>query len=161
MDTIGDPIQKDRVFTPNVRKALTRRVQVSLQKAEEHASSLQRANLRLIVVSIISSAAATLVAGFTAAQGPVVGEGTAGWIIACLVAAVFSFATTVCLGLQHQLKISDRLSKWEQCVVRLVALDLAIATGSRGWEEVIKEYSEIARSYPEPIPTGGRTRGPG
>jgi hypothetical protein len=154
LDMTNDTMLENGAFTPSVRKALTQRVRLSLRKAEEHTSGLQKTNSRLLVVGIVSSSAATFVAGFTAANGPVVGEGTAGWIIACLVAAAFSFATTVCIGLHQQLRISDRLSKWEQCVVRLRALYSDILTGSRSWEEVIKEYSEIARSYPEPIRSG-------
>ena len=29
------------------------------------------------------------------------------------------------------------------------SLDIVIATGSRGWEEIVKEYEEIAKTYPE------------
>jgi hypothetical protein len=80
----NDTMLENGAFTPSVRKALTQRVRLSLRKAEEHTSGLQKTNSRLLVVSIVSSSAATFVAGFTAANGPVVGEGTAGWIIACL-----------------------------------------------------------------------------
>jgi hypothetical protein len=136
--------------TPD-RNALAQRVEASLQKAEGIVSGLRKANTRLLVAGMASSAAATLVAGITAAQGPVVGTGIEGWRVACIVAAVFAAASTVSTGLNQQLKISDRLAKGTQCVGRLKSLDIVIATGSRGWEEIVKEYEEIAKTYPELI----------
>ena len=126
------------------RTALAQRVKASLQKAEGIVSGLRKANARLLITGMASSAASTLVAGITAAQGPVVGEGIEGWRVACIVAAVFGFVSTVSTGLTQQLKISDRLSKGTQCVGRLKSLDIVIATGSRAWEEIVKEYEEIA-----------------
>ncbi len=133
------------------RNALVQRVKASLQKAEEIVSGLRKANTRLLVAGMASSAASTLVAGITAAQGPVVGEGTEGWRVACIVAAVFGFASTVSTGLSQQLKINDRLSEGTQCVSKLRSLDVVITTGSRSWEEIVKEYEEIAKTYPELI----------
>jgi hypothetical protein len=133
------------------RDALARRVEASLKKAEGIISGLRKANTRLLVAGMASSAAATLVAGITAAQGPVVGTGIEGWRVACIVAAVLAAASTVSTGLNQQLKISDRLAKGTQCVGRLKSLDIVITTGSRGWEEIVKEYEEIAKTYPELI----------
>lgn len=131
------------------REVLTKSVKASLRKAEERTAGLHKANTRLLVVGIVSSAASTLVAGFTAAQGPVIGEGPEGWRMACIVAAVFGFVATVCTGLVQQLKIGDRLSQGNQCLGKLRSLDLAITTGSQSWEEIVEEYQEIVRAYPE------------
>ena len=133
------------------RDVLKRRVKASLRKAEEIASRLRKTNTRLLVAGIASSAVSALVAGITAAQGPVFGEGTEGWRVACIIAAVFAFISTISTGLNQQLKISDRLSAGTQCVGKLKSLDVVIATGSRHWEEIVKEYEEIARTYPELI----------
>ena len=133
------------------RNALGQRVKASLRKAEKIDSGLRKANTRLLIAGIASSAASTLVAGITAAQGPVVGEGIEGWRVACIVAAVFGFASTVSTGLSQQLKISDRLSEGIQCIGKLRSLDVIITTGSQSWEEIIKEYEEIAKTYPELI----------
>jgi MFS family permease len=132
------------------RKSLTGKVKASLRKAEEIASRLRKTNVYLLVAGIMGSAASTLVAGITAAQGPVVGgEGIEGWRIACIIAAVFAFISTVSTGLSQQLKISNRLSEGTQCVGKLRSLEVMISTGSRDWEEIIKEYEEIAKTYPE------------
>ena len=121
------------------RAAFARRVKASLRKAEDYASRLQRTSTRLLASSIVSSAATTLVTAITAAQGPIVGEGPTGWRISCIIAAVFGFATTLFVGLNQQLKISDRLSQGNECASRLKALDVAIATGSRSWDAIAKE----------------------
>jgi hypothetical protein len=49
-------------------------VQDSLQKAQEHITGLRNTNTWLVIASIISSAATTLVAGGTAVVGPVAGD---------------------------------------------------------------------------------------
>ena len=131
--------------------ALGQRVTASLRKAEKIASGLRKANTRLLIAGIASSAASTLVAGITAAQGPVIGQGTEGWRVACIVAAVFAFASTISTGLVQQLRIGDRLSEGMQGVGRLRSLDVTITTGSQSWKEIIKEYEEITKTYPELI----------
>ena len=133
------------------REAFARRVNESLRKAEDYASRLQQTSTRLLASSIASSAATTLVTAVTAAQGPIVGEGPTGWRISCIVAAIFGFATTLLVGLNQQLKISDRLTQGNECAGRLKALDVAIATGSRSWDEITKEYEQVMRTYPEPV----------
>lgn len=69
----------------------------------------------------------------------------------CIIAAVFAFGSTASTGLHQQLKIGDRLSEGTQCVGRLKSLDVVMTTGSRGWDEIAKEYEEIAKTYPELI----------
>lgn len=130
-------------------EALAQRVKASLQKAEEIVSGLRTTNTRLIVTGIVSSAASTLVAGITAANGPVVGEGIPGWRAACIVAALFAFVSTVSTGVSQRLKMSDRLEKGTQCVGKLRSLELAITTGSRDRTEIVAEYEEIAKTCPE------------
>ena len=131
------------------RKAFAQIVKGSLKKGQEQISGLRKTHLWLLVVSIMSSAATTIVAGVTSAVGPVVSEGVAGWRLACIVAAVFGFVSTVCITLAQELKIGERLVQGSQCIGRLKALDVAIATGSQSWEEIAKEYSEIIKVYPE------------
>jgi len=101
------------------------------------------------MTGIASSAGSTLVAGVTAATGPLVGQGDAGWRLACIVAAVFAFVATMSTGLKQQLRFSDRLAKGAQCVGKLRALDVTITTGNQDWQEIANEYKEIAKTYPE------------
>jgi hypothetical protein len=130
-------------------EAFTQMVKDTLQKAQEYTSGLRKTNMRLLIASIVSSAATTLVAGGTAAVGPVAGHGIAGWRIACIVAAGLAFVSTVCTALSEQMKIGEQLVQGTQCIGRLRALEVAIATGIHSWEELAKEYGEIIRVYPE------------
>ncbi len=130
-------------------QAFARIVEDSLQKAQEHISGLRKTNMWLLIASIVSSAATTLVAGGTAALGPVVSQGPAGWRIACIVAAAFAFTSTVTTALIQEMKIGEQLVKGTQCVGRLRALEVTITIGSQSWEEIRKEYVEIVKVYPE------------
>ena len=128
-------------------EAFTQMVKDSLRKAQEITSSLRRKNTRLLITGMVCSAGTTLVAGGTTAVGPVVGEGDTGWRIACIVAAVLAFVSTVATALTTQLKYAERLTQGDQCVGRLRALDVVIVTGCGNWEEIIKEYGEIVKAY--------------
>ncbi|MCA9973531.1 MAG: hypothetical protein KC425_25105 [Anaerolineales bacterium] len=131
------------------RDALTRRVQANLQQAEETVAGLRQTNTRLMAASLASSAGSTLVAGVTAALGPVVGAGIPGWRAACVVAAVFGFVATLTAGLHQRLKVAERLSKGRRCVGRLRSLDAMLATGSHEWREMTAEYEDITKTHPE------------
>jgi hypothetical protein len=126
---------------------LAERVQTSLHKAERQVSRLRKTTTRLLVTSILSSAATTLVTGITAAAGPIVGEGIPGWRLACTVGAVLAFLATVCVGLNEQLRMGDRVSRGQQGVGRLRALDLALATGTRNEEHLLQEYEQVLREW--------------
>jgi len=129
-------------------KEIAQVVKTSLQKAEEAVSGLRKTNTRLFAAGIGSSAASTLIAGITAARGPMIGEGTEGWRIACIIVAIAGFASTLIAGLSQQLRISERLSEGTQIVGKLRYLDMIAATGKRSWEEIVREYEEIIKAFP-------------
>ena len=70
-----------------------------------------------------------------------------GWILACTLVAVFGFIATVSGVFKKQFE--DKLALGNQCVGRLLALDLAITSGNTGWEDVVKEYGEVLKAFPE------------
>ena len=133
------------------QEAFAKLVKDSLQKAQKRTSGLRKTNTRLIITGMLCSAGTTLVAGGTAVTGPVVGVEDAGWRLACIVAAIFAFVSTVCTALITQVKFGERLSEGNQCVGRLEALKVAIITGTENWEQVTKEYGEIVKAYTEII----------
>lgn len=135
--------------SPRDLAAFAQMVKASLHRAEERASGLRQTNTRLLVASIVSSAATAVVAGGTSVMGPVVGQGIPGWRLACTVAAILAFTSTVCTALTQQMRIGERLTEGNQCVGRLRSLDLAIVAGGHSWEEVTEEYADIAKTYPE------------
>jgi hypothetical protein len=67
------------------------------------------------------------------------------------VAAFLAFTSTVTTALIQQMKTGERLMQATQCVGRLRALELAIATGSQSWNEITKEYGEVLKAYPDYI----------
>ena len=133
------------------RRNLAESVKASLRKAEGIVSGYRKNNTTLLITTIISSAGATMVAGVTAAVGPIAGGGIEGWRMACIIAAIFGLVSTVSTGLTQQLKISDRLLEGRQGLGKLRHLDVVITTGSIGWEEIASEYEGIAQEYPELI----------
>jgi hypothetical protein len=133
------------------RRKVTESVKASLRKAGAIVSGYRKKKNRLLTTTMVSSTAVTLVAGITAAIGPVTGTGAEGWRMACIIAAIFGFVSTVSTGLSEQLKISDRLSEGRQGVGKLRYLDVVITTGNKSWEEITKEYEEIAKAYPDLI----------
>ena len=133
----------------DAQKKLTEIVGKSLQKAEEAVANLRKTKNRVQITTLFSSGAATLVAGLTSAIGPSAGIGTEGWRMACILAAIFGFVSTVSSGLSQQMKYSDRLSEGKQCVGKLRYLNLVINTGSKGLEEIATEYEEVVRTYSE------------
>jgi len=127
------------------------RVNDALLQANGQVEKLRKTDFRLAAASFVSSAAGTIVAGVTAAGGPVVGEGIPGWRLACLVAAGLSFGATALTGVARQLKLGDRRATALQCVGRLKGLEAALAIGSRPREEVAREYEEVVRIFPEVV----------
>jgi hypothetical protein len=125
------------------------RVKASLAENEKLAKRLHRTNAGLLIAGVVSSASSTLVAGVTAAGGPVVGSGTPGWRLACTIAAVLSFGATVAIGVNQRLKIGERLAESRHCAGRLRAMEIAMATGSRDWHNIAEEYEELMTAYPD------------
>lgn len=136
---------------PN-REALFENVRRSLDQVDKRATRLRKMYRRLLIASTSGSALATFVAGVTAAQGPMVGEGTQGWRLACIVAAGFGFLSTLSSGASQQLKVSDRYTEGKECAGKLKSLQVMIDTGSRSWDEIAREYEGIVRTYPDLIP---------
>jgi len=129
-------------------------VKASLSTAKNKTASIRKTDSQLFVTNVVSPAAATLLAAFAAAIGgnsmfpqAATQSEDGGWRLACILVAIFSFIGTVSSMFKKQ--FDDRLAQGNQCVGRLLSLDLAITTGSRDWEETVKEYGEIVKAFPE------------
>jgi hypothetical protein len=130
---------------------LVQEIKSSLTKAEKTLSKQKRVNTTLLIAGMMSSAAATLVAGITAASGPVIGTGTEGWRVACIIAAIFGFGATVSNGLGQQLKVNEGLIECSHCVNQLRSLNLGITSGLINGPDIAQEYQAIASSFPDYI----------
>ena len=134
--------------------ALAGSIKTSLGIARSKTANIRRTDSQLFVANVVSPAAATLLAGLTAAVGgnQLFRQAAAqmedgGWILACVLVAIFGFIATVSGMFKKQ--FDDRLAQGNQCVGRLLSLDLAITTGSSNWEAVAREYGEIVKAFPE------------
>jgi len=134
--------------------AFANSVKASLNTAKNKTASIRRTDSQLFVANVVSPAAATLLAGLTAAVGgneifqqAAAQTNDGGWKLACILVAIFGFIATVSGMFKKQ--FDDRLTQGNQCVGRLLSLDLAITTGSSDWDYAAKEYGEIAKMFPE------------
>ena len=129
-------------------------VKASLSAAKNKTASVRKIDSQLFLANVVSPAAATLLATLAAtiggnemfAQAASQSE-DGGWRLACILVAIFGFIATVSGMFKKQFE--DRLTQGNQCVGRLLNLDLAITTGSSSWEEAAKEYGEIVKTFPE------------
>ena len=136
------------------RDAFSNSVKASLNTAKIKTARIHKTDSQLFIANVVSPAAATLLAGLTAAVGgntlfvqAASQSNDGGWRLACILVAIFGFIATVSGMFKKQ--FDDRLVQGNQCVGRLLSLDLAITTGSSNWEEAAKEYGEIVKAFPE------------
>jgi hypothetical protein len=129
-------------------------VKNSLSIARGRTAGFRKTDSQLFMANVISPAAATLLAAVAAALGgnTMFAQAAAqsedgGWRLACILVAIFSFIGTV--SSMFKKKYEERLTQGNQCVGRLLSLDLALTTGSRTFEEAAKEYGEIVKAFPE------------
>lgn len=115
------------------------------QKAEKRQKSLRRSNMQTIIIGLVASAFATILAGYTAASN----SPLMNWRWTCALVAIFTLCATITTGIQKQFDLSGNLSKVSGCLGRLNALELAVILGVRPREEIAKECEEIAVQYPE------------
>jgi hypothetical protein len=126
--------------------AFTQLVKTSLVSTREKVARIRRTDTQLFVTNVVSPAAATLIAALAASIGgnnmfqqAAAQTEDGGWVLACSLVAIFGFIATVSSVFKKQ--FDDRLAQGNQCVGRLLALDLGITSGSTAWEEAAKEYS--------------------
>lgn len=134
--------------------SFTQLIKTSLASAREKVARIRRTDTQLFVANVVSPAAATLIAALAAAiggnemfSGAAARAEDGGWILACGLVAVFGFIATVSGVFKKQ--FDDRLVLGNQCVGRLLALDLAITSGNTEWEDAAKEYGEVLKAFPE------------
>lgn len=136
------------------REAFVKLVKSNLSNVKTKVANIRQTDTILFVTNIIAPAIATLIAALAAAIGgnqmfaqAAAQANDGGWKLACILAAVFSFIASVSGMFKKQ--FDDRLTLGNQCVGRLLSLDLAITTGKGDWEEAAKEYGEILKAFPE------------
>ncbi len=135
--------------TDDPRAAMLTRVRSSLSRAETRARRLRSQNARLIYSSLIASAVATVLAGLTAALGPLAGTGPRAWSVTCGVIAVFTAMAGVLSGIHQKLSVPEQLANAVTCAGRLRALEVALTVTMRDPTEVAREYEEVTARHPD------------
>jgi len=136
------------------QEVITASVRDSLKNAKEKTARIRKVDSQLFVANVISPAAATLLSALTAAVGgnqifqqAAAQSNDGGWKLACILVAIFGFIATV--SGMYKKQFDDRLVQGNQCVGRLLSLNLALTTGISNWEDAAKEYGEIVKTFPE------------
>ncbi|MFZ1321685.1 MAG: hypothetical protein WAT71_09035 [Ignavibacteria bacterium] len=128
---------------------MTNEIRESLLKSEKNYIKLRKTNSRYIMISLIASVLATLLAGLTAFTGPVAGEGAVAWKWTCGIVAVFTATATIFTGMHKQLSVSDHLTKSLECAGKLKSLSFTIQQEGYNKDEAVKEYRRILELYSE------------
>ena len=128
-------------------QGMSQRITQHLRTVTAQGASLRRLNTLLIITSLVSSGLTTLLTGLTATRGPMIASGIPGWRLACVIAALLSFAGALCTGIMQQMRVAERLAKTPECLGNLRALDASIVAGRRADSEIAAEYEGILRSY--------------
>ncbi len=132
-------------------QALAQRVSAGVQQVETYISRLKRVHNTLSFAGIFSSAATTLLTGWTSAAGPLWGNDVSAWRLTCIAAAVLGFLTTLFMGVNQQLQGRERLSRAQECLGRLKSLDFALLTRTQNLQDAWKDFADILRKYPEEL----------
>src|SRR4029453_7947726 len=109
------------------RDELLGTVRDALRRAELYCTRTRRWDTRLLIISIICGAAATVLAGGTVIGGQSALQAVGGWRILCSIVALLTASGTVAGALHKSFQIKTRLSNAEKCVAQTRALDAAIA----------------------------------
>jgi hypothetical protein len=135
----------------DARMHLVSRIEENLQRVERRVVRLRRTNVQFIGLSLVFSTVATLLAGLTAAAGPLLGEGTPAWRWTCGLIAIVTAAAAFTTGFHQRFQIPEHLARALSCAGRLRRLDLAIRLSRLGLDEVGNEYEELIATYPEEL----------
>ena len=129
------------------RAELLRTVRDALQRAEFYCARTRHWDTRLLIISIICGAIATVLAGGTVIGGSRTLEAVGGWRILCSIVALLTASGTVAGALHKSFQITTRLASAEKCVARLRALDAAIAASDLPINNALETFQRISEEH--------------
>lgn len=127
-------------------------IKESLDKAQQQVAKLRKTNSRFIYISLTASVLATLLAGLTAFNGPIAGQGPPAWKWTCGIVAVFTATATVFTGLHKQLTVSERLAKATECTGKLKSILISLersGLSESDKDNILNEYRKVVEVYSE------------
>jgi hypothetical protein len=121
-------------------------------RARAYAAKYRSWDIRLLVVSIVFGALATLLAtGVAAGGGQTLDKTFGNWRYLCLTVAALTAVGTVAGTLHKSLQVTERVADADKCVSRLDALKFSIGLGVVKSEEAARVYAEIVSQHPRPL----------
>jgi hypothetical protein len=135
----------------DARSLIVTRIAENLGRVETRVAQLRRTNVRITGLSLVFSTAATLLAGLTAAMGPLAGEGPPAWRWTCGIIAVVTAAAAFITGFQQRFQIPEQLARALACAGRLRGLELSLRLARVGPEQAGHEYEQLIATYPEEL----------
>jgi hypothetical protein len=129
------------------RDELLSTVRDALRRAELYCARTRRWDTRLLIISILCGAVATVLAGGTVIGGKPALDAVGGWRILCSIVAVLTASGTVAGAFHKSFQITTRLSSAEKCVARLRALDVAIAASDLPTANALETFQRISKEH--------------
>ena len=129
------------------RDGMLKIVEEDLRRVEGRVRAYRRQNTYLIVGGLIASTLATLLAGGTAAAGPVIAAQAGGWRLICTIVAMASGSAAIVTGLHDRLKIGDHLANAMACAAQLSALKFSLQLGDADAKNGQEYYKSVIEKY--------------
>jgi hypothetical protein len=129
------------------RDELLSTIRNALGRAELYCAKTRRWDTRLLIVSIICGALATVLAGGTVIGGQSTLNAVGGWRILCSIVALLTASGTVAGALHKSFQITTRLSNAEKCVAQLRALDVAITASDLPTVDALETFRRISEEH--------------
>ena len=133
------------------RALILTRVRDNLARTQHEARRLRRSTLQFLYLSLVTSAFATILAGLTAAYGPLAGEGPPAWRWTCGIVAVLTGLAGLFTGLYERLGLAESLSQILACTGRLKALEVALTLSNRESGLVARDFEDLVTQFPDLI----------
>jgi hypothetical protein len=156
------------------REELACKVKDSIHDATSKWRHMKRLHAWFLILSFVTSAAATLLAGSTSfLEAPVIKffkveenkkeEGykkeeeykkkeeydKKNWTLICGIAAILTFSSSICVGINQVLGDAKRVDDVRSCVGRLKALVILINGDKLSVNDILEDYAKIIEDYPE------------
>ena len=129
------------------RDELRGAVRDALRRAESYCARTRPWDTRLLLISIVCGAVATLLAGGAVVGGKPALDAMGGWRILCTIVALFTASGTATGAIHKTLQFTNRVSNAEKCIARLRALDATIAVSVLPTEEALAMFRQISEEH--------------
>ncbi|MCZ6679890.1 MAG: hypothetical protein O7E52_21870 [Candidatus Poribacteria bacterium] len=122
-------------------------IEETSEKVDRRVKFYRQWNAYLLVINLIASTVATLLAGGMAAKVADRANRVGGWQIGCGIVAALTAIATITSGLYQRLKTSDHLTSGVPCSAQLKALRFSLLASETDINDVKSQYRKILEKY--------------